>query len=182
MKTLIKMKRPISILLGLVLLAGTNAVLARDGGQRGSAVGGRHSGHAGSGALMGARPGAVARPIAGVAPGYQGVRPVGHPGWQGVRPIASVHPRPGIAVRSHHRPHRNRVFIGGTVILGAPFFYPPPVYVAPAPVYVEPPAYVEQDSELIYYYCADSRAYYPSVATCPSPWVEVLPDGTIKPN
>jgi len=188
-----KMKRPISILLAVVLLAGANAVLARDGGHRGSNVAGRHSGHAGGGALTSTRPGTVARPTTSVAPGYQGVRPAGRPGWQGVRPagrpgwqgvrpIVSVHPQPGIVVRNHrHHPHRGRVFFGSTVIIGAPFFYPAPVYVEPAPVYAEPPVYVEQGAE-VYYFCSDYQKYYPEVTTCPSPWLRVRPDGSLYPD
>jgi len=170
-----KTMRPISILLSFVMLAGVEAAFARDGG----AFASRHSGRAGGG-LMGARPGAVARPATGIAPGYQGVRPAGRHGWQGVRPIVSVHPQPGVVIRHHHHPSRTRFIFGSTVILGAPFFYPPPVYIAPAPVYTEPPVYIEQSSQ-VYYYCPDYRDYYPNVATCPSPWLQVLPEA-VNPN
>jgi hypothetical protein len=80
--------------------------------------------------------------------------------------------------------HRHRVIVGSTVVIGAPLFYPypyyPPVY-APAPVYTEPPAYIEQGSE-VYYYCPDSRQYYPDVPSCPSPWMQVLPGAGGYPN
>ncbi|MGB5079467.1 MAG: hypothetical protein WBO23_01855, partial [Burkholderiales bacterium] len=126
-----------------------------------------------------ARPGVQGvRPVG--RPGWQGVRPAGRPGWQGVRPIVSVHPQPGVVIRHHHRPHRNHVFIGSTVILGAPLFFPPPVYAVPVPVYTEPPVYIEQSSQ-VYYYCPDYRDYYPNVATCPSAWLQVLPEG-VSPN
>jgi len=170
------MKRPISILLGFALLVFTDAVFA--GGGHGG--GGRSSG---SGASM-VRPGAQGvRPVG--HPGWQGVRPVGHPGWQGVGPVASVHPQPGVVVRNHPYPHHayrhgGHLFYGSTVILGAPFFFPPPVYFATAPVYTEPPVYIEQGSQ-VYYYCQDYRDYYPRVATCPSPWVQVLPEA-VNPN
>jgi hypothetical protein len=76
------------------------------------------------------------------------------------------------------------VFIGGAVVVGAPFFYPypypydypPPAY--PAPAYAQPPAYVEQGVEQgagPYYYCPDYGDYYPNVAACPSQWMEVSP-------
>lgn len=174
------MKRPISILMGFVLLTCMDAVLAfggdhRAGGRGGAAFAG-HGAVAGPGASV-ARAGIV-RPAG--RPGWQGVRPAGHPGWQGVRPIISVHPQPGVVIRHHRHPRRTRFIVGSTVILGAPFFYPPPVYVAPAPVYAEPPVYIEQGSQ-IYYYCPDYREYYPNVATCPSPWLQVLPEA-VNPN
>jgi len=176
------MKRAISILLGVVLLACMEAVVA-DGGGRGSHAGGR-SGGAGRGAVAGhgasvAHPGVQSvRPVG--RPGWQGVRPAGHPGWRGVRPIVSVHPQPGIVIRHNPPSHRSHFIFGSTVILGAPFFFPPPVYVAPAPVYTEPPVYIEQGSQ-VYYYCQDYRDYYPRVATCPSPWLQVLPEA-VNPN
>ena len=42
------------------------------------------------------------------------------------------------------------------------YTYPPPVY-APAP----PSAY--------WYYCRSAGAYYPTVPSCPEPWVPVPP-------
>jgi hypothetical protein len=178
------MKRPISILLGFALLACMQLALARGGDHR---AGERRGGaaFAGRGAVAG--PGAsVGRPaVQGVRPlghpGWQGVRPIGHPGWQGVRPTIGVHLRPGSAIRNHRHPQRSRVFIGGTVVLGAPIFYSSPVYVAPSPVYAEPPVYIEQGSQ-VYYYCPDYRDYYPNVATCPSPWLRVLPEEGVAPN
>ncbi|TMG92568.1 MAG: hypothetical protein E6H72_06655 [Betaproteobacteria bacterium] len=67
--------------------------------------------------------------------------------------------------------HRHRVFVGSTVVIGAPFYYPyyPPVYAAP---YAEPPAYIEQGGG-VYYYCPDYNDYYPNVSSCPSQWVPV---------
>ncbi len=63
----------------------------------------------------------------------------------------------------------HRVFVGGTVIIGAPFFYPYPYY---PPVYAPPPVYIEQGGG-VYYYCPDYNDYYPNVSTCPSQWVPV---------
>lgn len=63
----------------------------------------------------------------------------------------------------------------------APFYgYPayayPPVVIAPA----APPVYIEQGTAAApaqaqgdWYYCADSRAYYPYVAECPGGWQRV---------
>jgi hypothetical protein len=82
------------------------------------------------------------------------------------------------------------VVVSSTIVVGAPFFYYPPVYAVPVypgpvyqeqPVYVEQPAYVEQGSE-VRYYCPDYRDYYPNVSSCPSPWMQVLPDGSGYPN
>ncbi len=80
----------------------------------------------------------------------------------------------------------------------APYYYPPayypPVVVAP----VAPPTYVEQPQPLMqqgpvyqpepqqqyapqsgsgnmWYYCADSRTYYPYVKSCPAGWQQVTP-------
>jgi hypothetical protein len=76
----------------------------------------------------------------------------------------------------------------------APGYYPPPyyaypVYGYPAPAYVYPPAaaspptYVEQGTAQAapapaqprgdWYYCADSKAYYPYVKECPAGWQRV---------
>jgi len=78
-----------------------------------------------------------------------------------------------------------------------PYWYypPPPYYVySPPPVVVqEPPVYVQQQpavtgqpappapaarsqtAEAYWYYCPSAKGYYPSVQTCPEPWVKVPP-------
>jgi len=108
---------------------------------------GFHGGHAGIGA-------------AGVRIGH----PVGRPFVGG---------RPGIIARPPFF-HRHRVFGGGTVIVGAPFFFPYPYYPYPAypAPYAEPPTYIEQGGG-VYYYCPDYNDYYPNVSSCPSQWVPV---------
>lgn len=70
------------------------------------------------------------------------------------------------------------VVIGGPIWVPPPVYYPPPVYVerVPAPVYVEPP---RQD---YWYYCAESKAYYPYVQNCPSPWMKVVPNTPAVPG
>ena len=84
-----------------------------------------------------------------------------------------------------------RPIVGGAVVIGAPFFYPyyypyypyyyPPAY-PEAPVYSEPPTYIEQGSNIQFqYYCPDYRDYYPNVASCPSPWMQVVPGGAGAP-
>jgi hypothetical protein len=59
-----------------------------------------------------------------------------------------------------------------------PAYYYPPAYVAPAapPVYVE--RYEQQaapapPAEQYWYYCPDSKTYYPYVRDCRSPWQRV---------
>jgi hypothetical protein len=137
----------INIALACALVAGSDAALAGKGG-------GRSGGHGGGGHFSG---------------GF------GH--FSGVRP--------GFA----HRPffhHGGRVVVGSAIFIGAvgypyyaypydPYYYPP-AYAEPG--YVEPPAnYIEQSApaEQVLYYCPDSRAYYPNVTTCPSPWLKVVP-------
>jgi hypothetical protein len=74
-------------------------------------------------------------------------------------------------------------FAFGFPVFPAPYYYPPPAYyypppvvVAPAPVYVEPaqPRVVQQP-EQYWYYCPDSKTYYPYVQNCASPWQRVSP-------
>ena len=164
------MKRSIALLVGLALWVGADAVLARDGG-------GRSGGFHGGGFHGGGRPvaGAVhAGPVVGVRPGpIVGVRP---------GPIVGVRPPVFIGRPPFFRGHHG----GGTVIVAAPFYgypyypyypypYYPPAY--PAPVYAEP-TYIEQGSD-IRYYCPDYRDYYPNVASCPSAWIQVAPDGRV---
>jgi|SRR3954468_7140456 hypothetical protein len=86
----------------------------------------------------------------------------------------------GSALAWHHRAHVG-VFIGGPVWYPYPYpyyAYPPTVVVREAP----PTTYIEQstpDSGAqqpgYWYYCADSRAYYPYVKDCPAGWQKVAP-------
>jgi len=82
----------------------------------------------------------------------------------------------------------------GVPLIGFPYYYPPyhyapyyyPAYYPP-PVVIrqQAPVYVEQDpqpapaaqpqSSGYWYYCADSRAYYPYVKECPGGWQRVAP-------
>lgn len=71
-------------------------------------------------------------------------------------------------------------FYGG-ITIGGPIWVPPPVYYPPPPVYIErapPPVYIEQPRQQDYwYYCQESKAYYPYVQSCPSNWMKVVPNG-----
>lgn len=64
----------------------------------------------------------------------------------------------------------------------APYYYPPPVYYYPPPVAAAPaPVYIEQGrtpappSEHYWYFCPDSKTYYPYVQNCASAWQRVSP-------
>ena len=85
------------------------------------------------------------------------------------------------ALAWHHA--RVGVFVGGP--LWYPYYpypyyaYPPTVVVREAP----PTQYIEQSSpdtaqpqqQGYWYYCADSKAYYPYVKDCPAGWLKVAP-------
>jgi hypothetical protein len=77
------------------------------------------------------------------------------------------------------------------VAIGAPAFwyYPPPYYYYPPYYYppvvtvpATPPVYIERDTagaerpaSSYWYYCADSKTYYPYVKECASAWQRVEP-------
>ena len=105
---------------------------------------------------------------------------------------------PSLAWSGHHWHGGPRVFVsvGPRFWWGAYpypyYYYPPPYYTySPPPVVVqEPPVYVQQPqqaqpqpqvqvspgpAEAFWYYCPSSKGYYPSVQTCPEPWVKVPP-------
>lgn len=79
--------------------------------------------------------------------------------------------------------------VGGALFAGSRYYYPPyyppyyapyssyyPYYAPPAPtVYVEQPPAVQSPASGYWYYCADSRAYYPYVRECPAGWQRVAP-------
>lgn len=74
------------------------------------------------------------------------------------------------------------------VVIGAPFYpwYYPPYYYPPYPPVVAapaaPPSYIEQGGAQsapprtsYWYYCAESKTYYPYVKECPGGWQRVAP-------
>ena len=87
--------------------------------------------------------------------------------------------------------HGPRVVIGvgfGVPFAAFPYYYPPysyyypPYYPSPVVVQQQPTVYVEQPAPQVqqpasgyWYYCADSRAYYPYVKDCPAGWQRVAP-------
>jgi len=80
------------------------------------------------------------------------------------------------------------LYMGGP--LGWPYYYPPAYYPSPyyyPPAVVQPsspPVYVERQdaapesapSSSYWYYCQESKAYYPYVKQCPGGWQRVAPE------
>ena len=70
-----------------------------------------------------------------------------------------------------------------------PYYYPP-YY----PYYAEPPIVIQQQPEVYeqpapppeqpvyWYYCQESRGYYPYVKECPSGWLKVVPSPPSPPS
>ena len=92
------------------------------------------------------------------------------------------------ALAWHHGGHvRFGVFVGPGYWYPPPYYYYPPYYSPYYPPVVtapsSPPVYIEQggsqpapaQSQGYWYYCADSRAYYPYVKECPGGWQRVAP-------
>ena len=84
------------------------------------------------------------------------------------------------------------VFIGAPLWYYPSYYYPPPPYYYPyypPPVVVQPsspPVYVERPTESApanqpaqqqgwWYYCEQTRGYYPYVKSCPGGWQKVPP-------
>ena len=86
---------------------------------------------------------------------------------------------------------RSRVSVGVGFGFGYPYWggpwwaYPPPYYYYPAPVVVQQPVtYIEQNPQATsapeanagwWYYCDQSKGYYPYVRECPTGWQRVPP-------
>lgn len=91
----------------------------------------------------------------------------GHPGGGAPHAPPSHRPLPyHPSFGGHSHPH---VYVGPYWWWNPYWAYPPapPVIAQAPPVYVEPaPTY--------WYYCSSLGAYYPYVASCPEPWVQVL--------
>jgi hypothetical protein len=103
--------------------------------------------------------------VLGTASFGQAVGVHGSPGFSG-------HPHAGHfdghRFDAHHGFHHFDRHAHGSVIIGAPFYWPP-VY-----PYDEPPAYTyEAPAPSYWYYCQSAGAYYPTVQSCPEAWVPV---------
>lgn len=80
-----------------------------------------------------------------------------------------------------------RGFVRGGIWIGpgwGPWWGPPvyPYYYAPPPVVIQPqpPVYEQQapqveEQQYYWYFCPDSKTYYPYVKQCPSGWMKVVP-------
>ena len=89
----------------------------------------------------------------------------------------------GVARPGHSRHHaRIGIFLGAPVF--APLYYPPSgYYYLPSPP-TSPPVYIEQEpappataqDPYYWYYCGDSKTYYPYVKDCPGGWQQVVPE------
>jgi hypothetical protein len=85
---------------------------------------------------------------------------------------------------SAHGRVRFGVYVGGPYWgpywgWGPSYYYPPPYYYyPPAPAPAQPTEYVERISPANqgwWYYCEQSRGYYPYVKECPTGWRRVAP-------
>lgn len=68
-----------------------------------------------------------------------------------------------------------RVWWGPPAVWGPwyPYYAAPPVIIQqPPPVYVQP---APQPQPYYWYYCQDSKGYYPYVKECPTGWTQVVP-------
>jgi hypothetical protein len=123
-------------------------------------------------------PGAGDPPTEGRAAGHPpSGGPPSHP--PSGRPPAG-YPHPGPPPPGHHFDHGHVIVRGGPFWWGPPYypywFYPGSAYYPP-PVPPVPPEYIQQAPPGYWYYCESAGAYYPTVQTCPEPWVLVAPSG-----
>jgi len=76
------------------------------------------------------------------------------------------------------------IFLGAPVF--APLFYPPSGYYYDSSLPISPPVYIEQEpaaaeptpEPYYWYYCVDSKTYYPYVQECPGGWQQVVPQSS----
>lgn len=94
-------------------------------------------------------------------------------------------------VRGYGGGHASYGFYFGLPLYGpgyypAPYYYPPYYYPPAVVVPSSPPVYIEQGNAQAapgpassqqnwWYYCADSKTYYPYVKECPGGWQRVAP-------
>jgi hypothetical protein len=68
------------------------------------------------------------------------------------------------------------VFVAPLLYFPASYYLPPAFYSPPLPV-----TYIEQPKQGYWYFCPDSRQYYPGVQECPSGWIMVPPGAPPPP-
>lgn len=102
--------------------------------------------------------------------------------------FAALASRPALA-QPHHGGHGGHglslgLHFGVPFAWYEPYYYPPPYYYYPPAAVAQPPAppvYVERgdapsgETQNWWYYCEESRAYYPYAKTCPGGWRRVSP-------
>ena len=88
-----------------------------------------------------------------------------------------------------HRFGHHRFLVGTTVFVGpgwGPSWWWDPYWAYPRPIVIqeESPVYIQQSQPVppppvaYWYYCPDSKAYYPYVQQCPTAWLKVIPQTT----
>ena len=167
---------------GLLLIVGvaTEAMADRGGGGHG---GGRGAGRGAWGAHGSQPPGPWARPWRpGTGPGWRpgvgvgigiGVGLGGVWGWPYMYPdYYGYYGYPGFF------PYPGYGYTWGDAPVTTPSL---PVFVAPPPDSTAPTPVLPAQAASYWYYCPDSKAYYPQVQQCAQPWLTVLPS-TPTPN
>ena len=106
-----------------------------------------------------------------------------HRPWYGYRPSYGYYGYYGPSVG---------VYFGAPWYWSAPYYgyaYPYawgyPAYRYVPPLAADPPAYVEKPADApaggAWYYCEDPQGYFPHVARCNRPWIEVAPSEIERP-
>lgn len=145
----------------------------------------------GQGAAAPAAPAAPAagRSTGGPAPAVRGAAPGHPPAQRAYSPNQSYSHR--VQPPTYYRGARAGVFWSAPIIATPWWHYPDPFY-AYGPAYYHPPVVRLYDEPMVYieqppspavaapatnywYYCEDSKTYFPYVQTCASPWVRVMP-------
>ncbi len=158
MERSIKMKKVICLVLVIMVLLAANAlpVYAQGGGHGGGHGGGGHGGGGHGGGHGGGGHGHGHSSFSGsfwIGPGW---------GWGGWGPWWGYYP--------YYYPYYS------------PYYYPYYYSESPAVIERQPRAYTEpspqSEDEYYWYFCPDSRNYYPYVKHCPSGWLKVVPRQT----
>lgn len=80
-----------------------------------------------------------------------------------------------------HHFHDGRFHARFVVFVGTPFFWGPPLYPYPYRyTYYSDYAAAYGPPQTYYYYCPD-QGYYPTIQSCPSGWLRVVPGGPPGP-
>ena len=152
----------------------------------GFALAGQAQGSHNGGPVAGGTTLGVSRPVALPFP-HQPFPVVGGATLGVSRSVAVPFPPQRFVPRQFIRPSFPVAVVAGApaVAYAAPAYdqayYPPPYYYQQPQVVVQPaPIYVErneqpQPQESFWYYCPNTKAYYPSVPSCSEAWVKVPP-------